>query len=372
MELRTQAGVPVQGATVAWLALSGGGQVSPAASRTDGEGRARAAWTLGTAAGTATASARVDDGALAFSATALAGAPAAVRVLAGDGQSGTRGTILDDSLAVRVTDAWGNPVAGAQVSWTVHEGGGHLERQASTTNAAGVATTRWAVGFTPGENRAAASLDGGAGAPFTATGTEGTLTLSAVDRTRTTRPLMSTWRRQGPISAHVTDSQGRRAIGAPIQWESNENPAVSPATEWDTSSVATVDTWYGTWVPFPYSIAHFEGQRRVLNVPIWPTMYWVLDLPQGAGPYSANDSVAVVFRLVWDDTGINHGAEVPAPVQMHDDAGWTATTRTFVQVRWPLGSRTGSRKLTACLPEPYVFAEPYVTGCADVTITVVP
>ena len=144
VQLRMPGGEPVQGATVEWRALSGGGQVPPASVRTDAQGHARAAWTMGAVPGAAQASARVDDGVLAFSAAVRA---AAVQVAGGDGQSATRGTILRDSLVVRVVDANGNPMAGATVRWSVVTGGGRVEQATSTSGADGTARTPRAMGL---------------------------------------------------------------------------------------------------------------------------------------------------------------------------------------------------------------------------------
>jgi hypothetical protein len=51
-----------------------------------------------------------------------------------------------DSVAARVVDSHGNPVANATVAWEVLSGGGTVSAATSTTNAAGIAKTQWTLG----------------------------------------------------------------------------------------------------------------------------------------------------------------------------------------------------------------------------------
>ena len=104
---------------------------------------------------------------------------ARVSVLAGDDQATTVGDTLRDSVAVRVSNARGNPVTGATVTWTVTGGGGAVSPASSTTDAQGVARTRWTLGgAATGTNTLAGAVDGvGSRAEFSATANA--LTFSA-------------------------------------------------------------------------------------------------------------------------------------------------------------------------------------------------
>ncbi|HYR11574.1 MAG TPA: Ig-like domain-containing protein [Longimicrobium sp.] len=368
VRLRTAAGQAVGGAEVTWAVTAGGGRLSASTVRTDEQGLARVAWTMGTIAGAAHATATVDEGTLVFSAAAVAGPPAAVAAARGDGQSATRGTTLPDSLVARVTDAYGNAVAGAEVWWSVAAGGGHLQQRTSTTAADGTARTRYAVGFTPGANAVTAAVDGAGAASFTATGTAGALTLKITHSIRTTFPWMSTFWMWGTSTAYVTDAQGRRAVGAAITWESNQSLGLAPPTDWDTSSVARVDAYYGVDLPYPYWIIRFEDQRILHNVPYYVNFVFSVELPEGPGPYSANDTIPVLPRMTYWGRGPNYGWDSYAEYRIYDDNGWAVTADMYRPARWPLGSRTGTRRLTVCLPEPYAFPE----ECVDTTITVNP
>ena len=92
----------------------------------------------------------------------------AIAARAGQNQIGPAGAPLPTALAVLVTDASGDPVAGREVDWTTT--GGSLDPATSTTDATGVASAAWRLGSAGGAQEARATLaDGGASAAFTAT-----------------------------------------------------------------------------------------------------------------------------------------------------------------------------------------------------------
>jgi hypothetical protein len=71
VQVTDAAGVPLRQVQVHWQVTRGGGSVSEAVTRTDGQGRASVVWTLGPEAGTQRVEARVGDlGAATFTATA--------------------------------------------------------------------------------------------------------------------------------------------------------------------------------------------------------------------------------------------------------------------------------------------------------------
>src|SRR5512133_476251 len=112
-------GRPSAGAQVAFVVTGGGGEITPAASLTGGDGRAEARWKLGPrTTELQKAEARVLDSGgrvlavAACSATAVPAAVAAIQVEAGDGQQGTPGASLPQVIEVLVADAYGNGVPG--------------------------------------------------------------------------------------------------------------------------------------------------------------------------------------------------------------------------------------------------------------------
>jgi alpha-tubulin suppressor-like RCC1 family protein len=71
------------------------------------------------------------------------GVPAIAFPLYGDAQQGTAGDTLPAPLVLRVEDAGGRPVSGAEVSFAVLEGAGSVLPDRVVTDANGLATTRW-------------------------------------------------------------------------------------------------------------------------------------------------------------------------------------------------------------------------------------
>jgi adhesin/invasin len=106
------------------------------------------------------------------------GAPAAVAISAGDGQSVTAGAAVPVPPAVIVRDAGGTPLAGIPVTFAVNSGGGSVTGANATTRVDGVATVGgWTLGGAAGTNtlKATVGAENVTGNPitFTATGTPG-------------------------------------------------------------------------------------------------------------------------------------------------------------------------------------------------------
>ncbi|MGH3372791.1 MAG: Ig-like domain-containing protein, partial [Nocardioidaceae bacterium] len=87
------------------------------------------------------------------------GEPAEVEILRGDGQNGTVGEVLGDSLVVKVTDRFGNPVGGAAVTWSA-EGGGSVDPGESLTTTDGRASTTRILGPQPSTYFTIATVEG--------------------------------------------------------------------------------------------------------------------------------------------------------------------------------------------------------------------
>jgi hypothetical protein len=77
------------------------------------------------------------------------GQPAVIGVERGNGQNGTVGEPLADSLVVRVEDRFGNPVPGVEVTWRAEDGGA-VDPAVSTTGPDGRAGTQRILGGQPG------------------------------------------------------------------------------------------------------------------------------------------------------------------------------------------------------------------------------
>jgi hypothetical protein len=92
------------------------------------------------------------------------GQPSEMTVVRGNRQSGTTGEPLGDSLVVRVVDRLGDPVVGAEVTWTA-EVGGSVSPATSVTSSSGQAGTQRMLGTTLGTYVTTAELRGIENAP---------------------------------------------------------------------------------------------------------------------------------------------------------------------------------------------------------------
>ncbi|HEU5039341.1 MAG TPA: Ig-like domain-containing protein [Gemmatimonadales bacterium] len=128
--------------------------------------------------------------ALALAAAALAcggddltlpneGQPAEITIVRGNGQNGTIGQPVADSLVVRVVDRFGDPVSGVEVSWRAEDGGG-VDPALSTTGADGRAATQRILGPQPGTYATVATATPLPEAPVVFTTTAVAATLSVV------------------------------------------------------------------------------------------------------------------------------------------------------------------------------------------------
>lgn len=153
VEVRDAYGNPVAGATVNFSSVSGGGSLTPPVAVTDSLGRAQTAWTLG-----ATLGAQQVDAALAaapavtvsFTATAESGAPAALLLVSGNGQSGLPLSTTANPLEVEVRDAFANPLAGVLVTFSVISGDANTTVSPVLTGVDGRAATEVVFGAVAG------------------------------------------------------------------------------------------------------------------------------------------------------------------------------------------------------------------------------
>jgi hypothetical protein len=162
-------GVP--GVTVTWTVTSGGGSLSQTSATTNGLGRAKVRWSLGTIMGANASTASVSgipNGTVSFAATGTFGAPATITIVDGNNQTARVETALPVRPAVKVTDANGNAVNNAVVHFTVTGGGGSVSGIPGVTEFSGIAKVgNWTMGATPGANQMVATVAGLAGVSVT-------------------------------------------------------------------------------------------------------------------------------------------------------------------------------------------------------------
>ena len=252
-------GRPLAGLSVEFAVPAGGpgGEVSPGTALTGTDGRASAQWVLGGLAGSQVADATVAGSTQAgvrFTASAQAAAAHAIAAVSGGGESATVGTPLPDSLVVRVTDQFGNPVSGAPVEWTASLGS--VSPESVETDTDGRAAARRILGASAGTQTTTASSGQLDGSPviFTHTGTPGSaasLVLVSGDNQsgRTGAELPQ------PLVVRLVDQQGNGMPARPVTWVMGAGGgSVSPTTgetdaqgfasaRWTLGPSTGVNTW---------------------------------------------------------------------------------------------------------------------------------
>lgn len=168
VQMKDQTGTIVAGAQLTFVPAAGSGSVSPTSVFTDAEGRAQTTWTLGATPGTNTLQV-VGGSATPISVSAVALSTDSLQVVSGNAQAGRAGALLSSPVVVRVLDTQGRSVQGAVVRFAALAGSGSPSATSDTTDALGLAETRWTLGNTLGEMRLTATV--GAAPPVTVTAT---------------------------------------------------------------------------------------------------------------------------------------------------------------------------------------------------------
>ncbi|HEX2188613.1 MAG TPA: Ig-like domain-containing protein, partial [Longimicrobiaceae bacterium] len=242
----TPAGQGVPNQELTWTVVEGGGSIRPLEARTDSAGRVRAVFTLGQQAGVnrVQVSARGMEP-VVFTVTAVSAAPASVTVVAGADQTAVAGSAVTTPPSVRVTDAQGNPVADAAVTFAVSAGGGSVTGATQTTDGNGVATVgSWTLGTTAGTNTLTAAVQDGPSATINATGIPGAAAsiakLSGDGGTATVATTRA-------LEAKVTDANGNGVAGVTVNWAvtTGGGSVAAASSTTDASGVASVAWTFG-------------------------------------------------------------------------------------------------------------------------------
>lgn len=169
-----QTGAPVSGATITWSVVSGGGTITPPQSVTGPDGLTSASFRLGSALGVQSARATLGGAPpVTFQATATPAPASALAIVSGNNQSAVVLATLAQDLVVRVTDAFGNTVAGANVIFAATIGGGSVSTPNVPSDATGTARVRWTLGTVAGTQQVTAIIAGVTPVNFTATALPG-------------------------------------------------------------------------------------------------------------------------------------------------------------------------------------------------------
>jgi hypothetical protein len=298
-----KSGEPIDTALVSFAAAPGSGTVANATVRTNAQGQASTTWTLGPAVGPQTATATVGTlTPLTFQAVASAGPPSTLTKVAGDAQAVQINTNVPIAPAVKLTDSFGNPIAGTLVTFTIGSGGGLVNGGAVNTNASGIATvSSWRLGGAVGPNTLIATA-GALTTTFTATGTVGaaaTLTLTPVP------PAEFTIGQTLQLTARVVDAAGN-VIPNPTVTFATSSGAVASVTSGGLitavgAGTATITATSGT--------ASANVQVTVVGHPIGAALSDTINLGAFPGDIAFTNSrmlIAVSPSLrvdIYDQTG---------------------------------------------------------------------
>jgi adhesin/invasin len=354
--VRDAFGNPVAGVTVAFAPVAGGGQVAQPAAVTDTSGVARVGWTLGPAAGAQSLQAVLGELAVTIGADAAPGAPAALQVIAGDGQQGTVGQPLAVPPAVRVKDTFGNPVAGAAVQFAVSEGSGQVAGATVVSDSAGTArVSAWTLGTRPGANRLTASTAGTPPVVFSATAGPGPVAslvrLAGDGQTATAGTLVLV-----APAVTVSDSYGNPVPNAEVTFTAVAGTVTAGLAHSDSTGVARAGGWRLGNAAGPQTLEARTGSLTVsFSATAAPGPPSVLELVAGQDQ-SAVAGTAVPIRpavRVRDAVGnVLSGVEVrfTATAGGGSVSGGTALTGSGGVATvggWTLGQVAGSNTLTA-------------------------
>jgi hypothetical protein len=148
---------PVAGVTV--IFEPGAGSVSDSIAATDSAGRATIRWTLGAAVGAQKLVARVADVGKPAEVLATATVGKVAKAAFGAPPAGPSvSRALAPQPAVTITDAMGNPIAGATVVFATTTG--TVSPATVKTDAKGRAATKWTLGAKAGVQRLSATVRG--------------------------------------------------------------------------------------------------------------------------------------------------------------------------------------------------------------------
>lgn len=343
-----KAGRPVPNQPVAWTVVAGGGAVSPASSNTDASGYAAAKWTLGSGAGTQqvrakpTGNGAPDDLQAVFSATAGASAAASLVKISGDSQTAVAGSVLPDSLVVRVTDANGNPVADVPVAWSL-TGGGAVSSTSLPTGADGRSAVSRTLGPAAGKQTTTATASGLNGSPieFVSTATVGSAGRLVIARQPSSSAASGTPFGTQP-TVQIQDANGNPVAlaGIAVQAAMASNPgggALSGNTtaSTDASGLATFSDLGISGPSGNYTIGFSVPNRSDISG----------SPPSNTITLSAGAATRLEFSV--QPTSVATGATITPAVQVRiEDAQGTLVSSATNNVTIALGANPGSASLS--------------------------
>ena len=218
--------------------------------------------------------------------------PAAIAISAGNGQQAEPGAAVAIKPAVLVTDASGQPVSGATVTFAVDSGGGSLSATSAVTGSNGIATAgTWTLGSAEGRNILKVTVGSLAALRIAATAVIVGSSFPSV--TIGTGGGSINVMQAGPINGFSVTIPGGAFTGsvtATVSYASSASiprtPAINP-----TSPLITISTTTTAYAAVPLTI-HVSAPTPANSFPV----IMVYDPASGA--------TEVLTTIAWDANGV--------------------------------------------------------------------
>jgi hypothetical protein len=286
--------------------------------------------------------------------------PTSITLTGGGEQRGPAGQRLPEPVSVQVVSRSGRPVPNVAVRFDAPPGTGRSEPDTTTTDARGVATSRWSLGPVPGRQRLAVEVAGIDSALV--------VTAEADPTPKNTRIALLTDSLAGeagtaldqPVTIQVSDTSGVALADVPVTWTALEGGAFSQAdARTDSLGEAHAHWRLGpksgrqrarvqvgnprTLPPFPIAVTASAGDAASIEVVSGDGQSGVVASALGR---------AVVIRAA-DSLG---NAVSSVPIRLRAQTGAVDSivrtgTDGRVAVRWTLGNAAGPVRLVARLEE---------------------
>jgi hypothetical protein len=244
----------IAGVPVTFSDGGAGGTFSPATVATNSSGNAVTSYTLPKTMGSVTISAASTGYTTAtFSETAIAGPAAKITTVTGFNQSGTVGTTLPSAIIAKVTDAYGNAVSNAQVTFADAGYNGTFEPNPAVSAANGQASTTFTLPTTA-VNKLSVTASSGSASPATfpetaAAAAPASLTISAGNKQTGTPGTQLT----KALQVAVKDQYGNAVPNVTVSFTDNGSGGKFSTSSPTTNAGGQAGAYYtlpsvaGTW-----------------------------------------------------------------------------------------------------------------------------
>jgi hypothetical protein len=249
----------------------------------------------------------------------------------GDAQQGQVASVLPESIAVRIVDAQDQPLARIEVEFEVMSGGGVVSEAVVSTDAEGIARSRWTLGTSTGVAHILEARVVSADtliATFTATAMPGNpVSVSPESGTgqagRINSPVGA------PLTARVSDQYGNPVPGVTVTFAVTAGAgSLSGATAiTNAEGIATSGTWQ-----LGNAVGNQTVSATVANVSI-PALFSA----------TAEAAPATKLGVVGMSTEFRAGTPFSVTIQVQDQFGNPVSQQATISVSPVTGTLTGTR-----------------------------